>query len=104
MKKRSFLQSAALLAAVSSAVMARTVGANLEHTHTGTANAAGAHAHNVRIGTSEGDSDTATNGSGHNSNMSTDGVGDHTHTLAINNSGGSKNLAAGLYFKLYIAL
>lgn len=94
----------ALLAAVSSPVMARTVGANLEHTHTGTANAAGAHAHNVRIGTSEGDDNTATNGGGHNSNMGTDPTGDHTHTLTINNSGGSKNLAAGLYFKLYIAL
>lgn len=94
----------ALLAAVSSAVMTRTVGANLEHTHTGTAESAGWHGHNVRIGTSEGDSDTATNGGGHNANMGTDGAGDHTHTLAIANSGGPKNLAAGLHFKLYIAL
>lgn len=94
----------ALLAAVSVGVMTRTVGANLEHTHTGTVGAAGAHAHNVRIGSSEGDADTATNGSGHDGNMSTDAVGDHTHTLTIDNSGGAKNLAAGLHFKLYIAL
>lgn len=94
----------ALIAAVSSAVMTRTVGANLEHTHTGTAESAGWHGHNVRIGTSEGDSDTATNGSGHNANMGTDGAGDHTHTLTIANSGGSKNLAAGLFTKVYVAL
>lgn len=94
----------ALLIGVSSAVLTRSVGEVLSHTHTGTAAAAGAHNHNLRIGTSEGDSDTVTNGSGHNSNQGTDWVSDHTHTLTINATGGTKNKAAGFFLKPYIAL
>lgn len=94
----------ALLIGVSSAVLTRSVGEVLSHAHTGTAAAAGSHNHNLRIGTSEGDSDTVTNGSGQNSNQGTDWVGDHTHTLTINATGGTKNKAAGFFLKPYIAL
>lgn len=93
-----------LLMAVASAVMTRSVGEVLSHTHTGSIGNAGWHSHNIRIGTSEGDSDTATNGGGHNSNLSTDGGGDHTHTLTIDATGGTKNKAAGLFLRPYIAL
>lgn len=91
----------ALLAAVSSAVMTRTVGANLEHTHTITITDPG-HSHtffDVRDGGGGGYFGAGSDDWTRSTNPATTGV-----TASAGNSGGSKNLAAGLHFKLYIAL
>jgi len=94
----------ALVAAVSGSVGTRTVGEVLTHTHTATAANAGEHVHSMRIGTSEGDADTVTNGFNQNTSSNTNAAGDHTHTITVSAFGGTKNKAAGLFAKIYLAL
>lgn len=94
----------ALIFSATSGVMTRTVGEVLNHAHTASSSVDGYHNHNIRIGTSEGDSNTATNGGGQNSNLDTDAGGAHAHYITVNAFGGTKNKAAGLFFKAYIAL
>ena len=95
----------ALLMGISSAVISRSVGEVLSHPHTATETASGAHTHGVAGGTSEGDDlGTFTNGGGRNHTVTTDAGGDHTHTITVNAFGGTKNKAAGMFLKPYIAL
>jgi len=95
----------ALLMAVSSAVMTRSVGEVLSHTHTGSTATAGVHQHGIAGNGSEGDDgNTFTNGWGRNQTVYSDWAGDHSHTLTIDAFGGTKNKAAGLFLRPYIAL
>lgn len=97
----------ALIAAVSSAVLSRTVGANLTHTHAGTTDTAGDHNHTY---TFNADTFAASAGSFKTqvlngfSGVNTGTAGAHAHTFTTASSGGSKNLAAGLMTRVYIAL
>lgn len=97
----------ALVAAVSSAVLTRTVGANLEHTHTGTTDSSGDHAHAY---TFNSDTFAASAGSFKTqvlngfAGANTSNAGAHTHTFTTDNSGGTKNKAAGLMTRVYLAL
>lgn len=95
----------ALVAAVSTAVLTRVAGQNLSHTHTGATDESGNHRHGGVV--------MPTGGQGHggelplvaNYNTSvTDINGLHTHTFTTNADGGSRNLAAGLMTRVYIAL
>jgi hypothetical protein len=99
----------ALVAAVSSAVGARTAGQVLNHTHTGSTEGTGDHAHSYDRPTVGGGSQ------GTGANPSLPGVvagsgtglsGAHNHSFTTDNptSGGVKNKAAGLYTRVYIAL
>lgn len=94
----------ALVAAVSSAVLSRTAGQVISHTHAITIDSGGSHNHRIPVGTSEGDSYTVTNGHGANSDIYTDASGAHSHTASAADTGGAKNLAAGLFTKVYVAL
>lgn len=94
----------ALVAAVSSAVLSRTAGQVISHTHAVTIDSGGSHSHRIPVGTSEGDAYTVTNGGGANSDIYTDASGAHSHTASAENTGGAKNLAAGLFTKVYVAL
>ena len=97
----------ALIAAVSSAVLTQSVGANLSHTHTGTTNSAGSHSHSY---TFNADTFAASAGSFKTqvlngfSGATTGDAGEHSHTFTTAASGGSKNLAAGLMTRVYLAL
>jgi hypothetical protein len=97
----------ALLAAVSSTVNTKSAGAVLAHAHTFVGTAVPDHSHSV-FGT-RGDSFAVSSpwhqpividGSGYN----TGGAGGHTPAGTITNTLGAKNLAAGLFVKIYIAL
>lgn len=93
----------ALVAAVSSAVLSRTVGAVLGHGHTATVNDPG-HIHTTQSYRTSGGGvffgGTGGNmGDGSGTNVATTGI-----SVTVNNSVGSKNLAAGLMTKLYLAL
>lgn len=96
----------ALVAAVSSAVLSRTVGANLSHTHTITVDPVGDHAHSLvqRLNITTFPVSPGTGVAGDAGESSTGNAGAHTHTASAATSGGSKNLAAGLMTKLYLAL
>lgn len=99
------LDGDALLAAVTSAVGARTAGQVIAHGHGATVHAGGYHSHLIGIGTSEGnDAGTATNGTGRNAEMWADAGGEHNHGITIDDTGGARNLATGLYTRLYIAM
>ena len=97
----------ALIAAVSSVVLARSVGANLSHTHTGTTDADGEHNHSY---TFNSDTFAAAAGSFKTqvlngfSGVTTGDAGEHSHAFTTASSGGSKNLAAGLMTRVYMAL
>lgn len=99
---------AALVAAVTSDVMALTNGEVISHTHTGTAEAAGDHTHLLDTqGTSNGsNSNYALGGAQYYSptTAETRSSGSHTHNLAIAATGGSANKAHGMFLKFYIAL
>ena len=95
----------ALVAAVSSAVLSRTVGANLSHTHTITVDAVGDHSHTFAVTGGNGGTAQITAAGGQAPGVtSTNAAGGHTHTASANSSGGAKNLAAGLMTRVYIAL
>jgi hypothetical protein len=95
----------ALLMAISSSVISRSAGEVLSHTHTATAANSGIHNHGVPSGSSEGDDpNTCTNGGGRNGTVSSDAAGEHSHTITVDAFGGTKNKAAGLFLKPYIAL
>lgn len=98
----------ALVCANSSPVMSRTAGENLAHSHTGLAVWNGDHNHNIW-----GDVRQSFSGAGSLPTCQRDGLeawvpteigGAHQHALAIDNSGGASNKAAGLFLKFYIAL
>lgn len=98
----------ALVCANSSPVMSRTAGENLAHSHTGLAVWNGDHNHNIW-----GDVRQSFGGAGALPTCQRDGLeawvpteigGAHQHALAIDNSGGASNKAAGLFLKFYIAL
>lgn len=98
----------ALIAAVSSVVLTRSVGELLAHTHTLTIDSAGAHTHDQRANVVTG---SATGGGGlfiGSENLvpsaQTGSAGAHTHTGTADSTGGTKNKAAGLLTKVYIAL
>lgn len=97
----------ALIAAVSSAVLTQSVGANLSHTHTGTTDADGEHNHSY---TFNSDTFAAAAGSFKTqvlngfSGATTGDAGEHSHAFTTASSGGSKNLAAGLMTRIYLAL
>lgn len=94
-----------LVAAVSSAVLSRTVGANLSHTHTITVDGVADHTHALPVTGGNGSTSQITAAGGQApSAISTNGAGAHTHTASATSSGGSKNLAAGLMTRIYIAL
>ena len=94
----------ALVAAVSSAVMSRTAGAILAHTHTITVDANGDHTHSGGMPASGAPGIPGGNGGSPYNAGSTGNAGLHTHTASAATTGGSKNLAAGLMTKVYIAL
>lgn len=98
----------ALIAAVSSAVLTRSAGEVISHTHSLTIDSAGAHTHDQRANVNTG---SATGGGGlfiGTENLvpsaQTGSAGDHTHTGTASSTGGTKNKAAGLMTKVYIAL
>lgn len=93
----------ALVAAVSSAVLSRSVGAVLGHGHTATVDDPG-HSHTTQSYRTSGGGvyfgGTGGNmGDGSGTNVATTGI-----SVTVNNSVGSKNLAAGLMTRLYLAL
>jgi hypothetical protein len=95
-----------LVAAVSSAVAARTAGAVLTHAHTASVTDPG-HFHDARLNPGAGVSYAGPganpvaqqNASPYNTLLATTGI-----SVAINDSLGAKNKAAGLYTRVYIAL
>jgi hypothetical protein len=101
----------AILAAVSSGVIGSTVGAVISHGHGLTINGVGDHAHygdNFRHG-ADGAGTSQFNSS--DGNVSSSGgspvtrpAGAHSHTGTANNTGGTQNLAAGVFAKIYLAL
>jgi len=96
----------ALVAAVSSAVGARTAGQNLSHTHAITVDAVGNHTHRQLGNVTSG---SGTNGGGafmgtNDVGIDTAPAGAHSHTASAASDGGTKNKAAGLYTRVYIAL
>lgn len=95
----------ALVAAVSSAVLSRTVGAVLGHGHTATVTDPGhTHPYSTALTASGG---TANAGGGNLNNNPVGAVTSSATTgisVAVNNSSGTKNLAAGLMTRIYIAL
>jgi len=110
----NFQDGDALVAAVSSAVASRAAGAVKDHTHSLTMDAVADHTHtqqvysgaNINTGATANfyglSSNNATSGA---SAQSTLAAGGHTPTGTIGTSvGGAKNLAAGLYTRVYIAL
>lgn len=95
----------ALVAAVSSAVLSRTVGENLAHTHTITVDGVPDHTHTFSVtGGNGGTSQITAAGGQAPATASTTAAGGHTHTASASSSGGTKNLAAGLMTRVYYAL
>lgn len=95
----------ALVAAVSSSVATRTVGEVIAHTHVASSDSQGNHNHGVASGSSEGDDpNTCTNGGGRSGTVGSDFAGAHSHNITVNSTGGTKNKAAGLFAKIYLAL
>lgn len=96
----------ALVAAVSSAVLTRTVGETIAHTHAITVDSGGAHTHSMLANPTTG---SGTNGGGvfignADVGIQSGSAGAHTHTASASSTGGTKNKAAGLMTKVYMAL
>lgn len=95
----------ALVAAVSSAVLSRTSGEVLGHTHTVTVDSAGAHVHTIFTGqTGVGNYPVGGPGPVSSTGDPIQSAGAHTHTATATSSGVTKNKAAGLMTRVYIAL
>ena len=96
----------ALIAAVSSSVLTRSVGANLSHTHTVTVDSSGAHTHSMLVNVTTGSGSGGGGAFIGNSDigLQSGSAGAHTHTATADASGGAKNLAAGLMTRVYLAL
>lgn len=110
----------ALVASVSSAVAARTAGAVLSHTHAFNTGTAGSHGHSIYgdtgsgggpVGTNNGDygltgaargATSYTNNGGGVPLIGAGGV--HSHSGTTDANSGTKNKAAGLFTRVYIAL
>lgn len=95
----------ALIAAVSSAVLTRSAGDVLSHTHTITVDSGGTHSHTLFTGVT-GAGDYPVGGPGPVSSTANpiQNGGAHTHNASASDTGGTKNKAAGLMIKVYIAL
>lgn len=96
----------ALIAAVSSAVLTRSAGEGISHTHDITIDSAGAHTHSMLVNAISG---SGTGGGGAFIGTSDIGAqsgsaGAHTHTGTAASAGGTKNKAAGLMSRVYLAL
>lgn len=95
----------ALVAAVSSAVLSRTAGEVLGHTHTVTVDSGGNHSHTLFTGqTGVGSYPVGGPGPVSSTTAPIQNDGDHTHTATATSSGVTKNKAAGLMTRIYIAL
>ena len=94
----------ALVAAVSSAVLSRTAGANLSHTHAVTVDSAGDHSHSGGMPSVGAPGIPGGSGGSPFNAGNTGNAGAHIHAASATSSGGSKNLAAGLMTRVYIAL
>ena len=95
----------ALVAAVSSAVLSRTSGEVLGHTHTVTVDSAGAHSHTLFTGqTGVGNYPVGGPGPVSSTGDPIQSAGAHTHTATATSSGVTKNKAAGLMTRIYVAL
>lgn len=90
----------ALVAAVSSSVLTRTAGELLAHTHSVTDPG---HSHTYRYAYNIGGSQ----GAGGNASLTTfvdQQTGSSTTGISIGSTGGTKNLASGLFTRVYVAL
>lgn len=81
-----------------------TTGSVISHSHTGMTGANGDHAHSwpyvPMVGTTGGSGSYSTGGG---TLQWTNTIGNHSHALSINNTGGSQNLAAGMRLLICIA-
>ena len=95
----------ALVAAVSSTVSTKTVGKNLSHTHTFSGTPVGDHTHPTTFaGSGLGSAGSFPLAADLSSPGVTGAAGAHTPGGTNSSTGGTKNKAAGLFVKVYIAL